>query len=263
MRYTMVVGSPGGWGCAMLKALFFDMDETLCDTSGANEQATRMLGEALRRRYGSELDGEKIARDYVSGIYRHWRDDQAARYLPIIERRGEGAFRVQLLCDLLDAAGADQADAAAASELQRQFDRDRLAAFDFYPGIPEFLAHARQFLTLVVITNGPEFSQVPKIEAVNLSTHVDHIIIGGQEPEQKPARSIFDKALRLADCAAHEAIHVGDSLAADIAGANDSRITSVWIQHQQPLDAELGIEPQHTLMHPSEIPALIRELHPG
>jgi len=54
---------------------------------------------------------------------------------------------------------------------------------------------------------------------------------------------------------------VGDSLATDIAGAHDSGITSIWIQHQQPLDAELGINPGHTLLHPSEIPALIRELH--
>ena len=126
----------------------------------------------------------------------------------------------------------------------------------------EFLAEARQLFTLVVITNGPAFSQVPKVEAVKLADHVDHIIIGGQEPEQKPARSIFDKALKLAGCEAHEAIHVGDSLAADIAGAHNSNITSVWIQHQQPLDAELGIDPHHTVIHPAEIPALIRRLHP-
>lgn len=54
---------------------------------------------------------------------------------------------------------------------------------------------------------------------------------------------------------------MGDSLAADIVGANNSAITSVWIQHQQPLDAELGINPSHTVMHPSEIPALINRLH--
>ncbi len=96
---------------------------------------------------------------------------------------------------------------------------------------------------------------------MKLVEYVDHIIIGGQEPEQKPAASIFFKALELAGCEAHEAIHVGDSLAADIAGAHNSGITSVWIQHQQPLDAELGINPHHTLLHPDEIPEFIKELH--
>lgn len=245
----------------MLKALFLDMDETLCDTGLANQQARELMGVALDELYGPELDGQAVAEAYVAGIYRQWSDRQRERYMPIIKQQSEGAFRLQLILDLLADEGVDDVSEAVAQTLQDNFDRNRLEAFDFYPGIAEFLAEAREYFTLVVITNGPEFSQVPKIEAVNLVEHVDHIIIGGQEPEEKPARSIFDKALKLANCEAHEAIHVGDSLAADIAGAHNSSITSVWIQHQQPLDAELGIDPHHTLLHPSEIPDLIRELH--
>ncbi len=245
----------------MLKALFLDMDETLCDTTAANERAKQLMGQALKVLYGAEFDGKGVANAYVTGIYRQWSDSQHARYMPIIEQQSEGAFRLQLIRDLLAEQGVDDVSVAGAQALQDNFDNDRLAAFDFYPGIAEFLAEARKLLTLVVITNGPEYSQIPKVEAVNLTEHVDHIIIGGQEPEQKPARSIFDKALKLANCEAHEAIHVGDSLATDIAGARISGITTVWIQHQQPLDAELGIDPHHTVLHPSEIPALIRELN--
>lgn len=245
----------------MLKALFLDMDGTLCDTAGANERAKELMAQALQRQYGTEFDGQVFADAYVTGIYRQWSSQQQARYLPIIEQQGEGAFRRQLIRDILAERGVDNISDEAAQALQDGFDKNRLAAFHFYPGIAEFLAEARKLFTLVVITNGPEFSQIPKIEAVKLADKVDHIIIGGQEPEQKPARSIFEKALKLADCEAHEAIHVGDSLAADIAGAQDSSITSVWIAHQQPLDAELGLDPHHTVLHPSEIPDLIRELH--
>lgn len=245
----------------MLKALLLDMDETLCDTEKANAKAKALLAQTVDSTYpvdGVTVRGAVFADHYVSGIYREWSDQQNARYTPIVNDQGEVAFRIQLIRDLLQpvAVSAEQAQ-----QLQNQFDSDRLAAFDFYPGIKAFLRDARQLFTLVVITNGPEFSQIPKVEAVNLAAHVDHIIIGGQEPEQKPARSIFDKALKLANCDASEAIHVGDSLAADIAGAHHSRITSVWIQHQQPLDAELGINPNHTIMHPSELPSLIERLH--
>ena len=245
----------------MLKALFLDMDETLCDTSAANERAKQLMGEALKVLFGAEFDAKGVANTYVTGIYRKWTAQQYARYMPIIEQQGEGAFRRQLIRDLLSEQGVDDVSVADSQALQENFDNDRLAAFDFYPGIAEFLAEARKLFTLVVITNGPEYSQIPKIEAVNLAEHVHHIIIGGQEPEQKPARSIFDKALKLANCEAHEVIHIGDSLAADIAGARNSGITTVWIQHQQPLDAELGIDPHHTVLHPSEIPALIRGFH--
>jgi N-acylneuraminate-9-phosphatase len=245
----------------MLKALFFDLDQTLCDTTSATEQARQLLEQGLQEEFGTECAGQAIASAYVAGVYRQWSDRQRERYLPLIEARGEGAYRLQLLSDLLTEHGVNGVSEVTVSALQHKFDSDRIAAFKFYPGIREFLAETRKLFTLVVITNGPEYSQIPKVQAVDLAAHVDYIIIGGQEPEQKPARSIFDKALKLANCEAHEAIHVGDSLATDIAGAHNSGITSVWIQHQQPLDAELGINPGHTLLHPSEIPALIRDLH--
>ena len=244
----------------MLKALFLDMDETLCDTSRANEQAKRVMDASLVDQYGPKLNGQLVADAYVAGLYRQWSKRQRARYTPIIEQQTESAFRLQLIRDLLADQGVENVSETAARALQGSFDRSRLQAFDFYPGIKEFLAEARKLFTLVVITNGPEFSQIPKLDAVNMVELVDHIIIGGQEPEQKPARSIFEKALRLANCEAHEAIHIGDNLAADIVGAHESGIASVWIQHQQPLDAELGIDPHHTLFHPSELPGFIRVL---
>jgi len=245
----------------MLKALFLDLDETLCDTLGANERAKQLMAQDIEAQYGVSLDGQSFANEYVSGIYREWSDGQRERYMPIIVQQSEEAFRLQLIRDLLAERAVENISDETAQALQKKFDSDRLKAFDFYPGIVAFLAEARKLFTLVVITNGPEFSQVPKVDRVNLSEHVDHIIIGGQEPEEKPAASIFNKALKLANCQAHEVIHIGDSLASDIAGAHNSGITSVWIQHQQPLDAELGINPHHTLLHPSEIPVLIEQLH--
>lgn len=245
----------------MLKALFLDLDETLCDTLGANEQAKHLMAQYIESEYGKNLDGQAFANQYLTGIYREWSDTQQARYMPIIEQQSEEAFRIQLIRDLLSEHGVETISNDKVKAIQDKFDSDRLNAFDFFPGIVAFLAEARKLFTLVVITNGPEFSQVPKVAQVNLAEHVDHIIIGGQEPEQKPAQSIFNKALKLANCQAHEVIHIGDSLATDIAGAINSSITSVWIQHQQPLDAELGINPHHTLFHPSEIPALIEQLH--
>lgn len=245
----------------MLKALFLDMDETLCDTQGANAVATAKMAERASDYYGASIDGSRFAKAYLAGIYREWNKQQRQRYEALLKVHSEEAFRQQLIEDLLKSQEITNIDPDFTKKLQQHFDEERLQAFHFYPGIEDFLANARQLFTLVVITNGPEFSQIPKIEAVQLHKHVDHIIIGGQEPEQKPAASIFTKALALAGCEAHEAIHVGDSLAADIAGAHNSGITSVWIQHQQPLDAELGINPHHTVLHPSEIPALIQELH--
>lgn len=251
------------FGMYMLKALLLDMDETLCDTDKANENAKRLMARYTKPVCGSEFDSERFASEYVAGIYRHWTDEQRECYQPMVDQQGEAVFRIKLIQNLVAQQSSKTIDEVTAKQWQDNFDRDRLEAFDFYPGIVDFLNQARKLFTLVVITNGPELSQIPKVKAVNLADHVDHILIGGQEPEQKPARSIFDKALQLAGCEAHEAIHVGDNLLTDIQGANNAGLTSVWVQHQQPLDAELGINPHHTVMHPSELPELLRGLHTG
>jgi len=244
----------------MLKALFFDMDDTLCDTAYANKMAKKLFAEACHAALGKPFDAAGLAEEYVRCIYREWQGDEETRYMPLIASKGERGFRVQLIADLLQTFAGATVGTDVADELQTKFDADRLQYYDFYPGIVDFLVDAKRYFTLVVITNGPEHSQLPKLAAVNMDQYVDHIIVGGQEPAQKPAKSIFDKALALAGCKASEAIHVGDSLAADIQGAHNATITSVWIQHQQPLDAELGLNPHHTLLHPDEIPALIRQL---
>ncbi|PCK00658.1 MAG: N-acylneuraminate-9-phosphatase [Alteromonadaceae bacterium] len=244
----------------MLKALFLDMDDTLCDTQVANAGAMTKMGQKLTSLYGEQFDSEGTIQAYLTGIYRQWSEPQRERYMAIIEAEGESAYRVQLIRDLVAAQGQAAPDQATAQSMQDQFDLDRIAGFDFYPGIEAFLAEARKTLTLVVITNGPIFSQHPKVNAVNMKAHVDHILIGGEEPEEKPAPSIFQKALQLAECEAHEAVHFGDSLVTDIGGANATSIPSVWIQHDQVLDLNLGGEPKYTLTHPREIPSLVTQL---
>jgi N-acylneuraminate-9-phosphatase len=244
----------------VLKALFLDMDETLCDTNKANIVAKHELAKSAQILCGDSLNSEKFAERYVQGIYRQWTASEQQKYMQIIEQQSEDAFRVQLIQDLL----ADMQQPAVTMEdallLQHCFDKERLAAFDFFPGIELFLKNMRKHMTLVVITNGPEFSQVPKVERVNLAQHVDHIIIGGQEKEQKPERSIFTKALRLAACENHEVIHIGDGLTPDIGGANASHIKSVWVRHNQSFDKNLGITPDYIVEHPDAIPGLVEQL---
>lgn len=240
-----------------IKALLLDMDETLCDTPKANEVARLKMAKTVESLY-STVNADQFSLSYLRGIYRDWTKAQKNRYMPIIEQESESAFRVQLICDLLAEQGETSISKQQAMALQDHFDHERLEAFDFYPGMLDFLLKARERFKLIVITNGPEFSQIPKVESVNLAQYVDHIIIGGQEPEQKPAVSIFNKALALARCQADEALHLGDSLAADIAGANNAGIKSIWIQHHQAVNPD--ITPTYTVEHPTQLPDLIANI---
>jgi len=241
----------------MLKAIFLDLDETLCDTTGANNQALQIMAAKAKSLLGARINDQAFAAMYLKGIYRDFDQRYSELLLPVND---EGAFRIALVKLILTDLGIVEVSDDLAQALQTTFDDARTACFDFFPTIKQLLLDLRSRFTLVVITNGPEFSQVTKVEAVNLTEFVDHIIIGGQEPEQKPAVSIFHKALRLAGCDASEAIHIGDSLMADIAGASNSRIASVWVSHGQDLDESLGIAPTHIIETPLQLPSLIEVL---
>ncbi|TOM32265.1 HAD family hydrolase [Vibrio parahaemolyticus] len=209
----------------MLKAIFFDMDETLCATSQADKAAGQKFAAWIQQTYPQVSDPQAFLQRYLQGVYKKLNAEfpQLVALLP-----DENAFRCGLIQRILAEDGI-HIDAEQAQQAQHYFDSARMGAFTFFPGVKEMLTDLRKHYKLVVITNGPIFSQHPKLKATQMDEWVDHIIVGGEEPEEKPAASIFQKALNLVDIKPEEALHIGDSLAADIAGANNMGILSVWV----------------------------------
>ncbi|EGQ7651805.1 HAD family hydrolase [Vibrio parahaemolyticus] len=209
----------------MLKAIFFDMDETLCGTSQADKAAGQKFAAWIQQTYPQVSDPQAFLQRYLQGVYKKLNAEfpQLVALLP-----DENAFRCGLIQTILAENGI-HINAEQAQQAQHYFDSARMGAFTFFPGVKEMLTDLRKHYKLVVITNGPIFSQHPKLKATQMDEWVDHIIVGGEEPEEKPAASIFQKALNLVDVKPEEALHIGDSLAADIAGANNMGILSVWV----------------------------------
>nr|WP_275138925.1 HAD family hydrolase [Vibrio parahaemolyticus] len=212
-------------GAPVLKAIFFDMDETLCGTSQADKAAGQKFAAWIQQTYPQVSDPQSFLQRYLQGVYKKLNAEfpQLVALLP-----DENAFRCGLIQTILAEDGI-HINAEQAQQAQHYFDSARMGAFTFFPGVKEMLTDLRKHYKLVVITNGPIFSQHPKLKATQMDEWVDHIIVGGEEPEEKPAASIFQKALNLVDIKPEEALHIGDSLAADIAGANNMGILSVWV----------------------------------
>lgn len=86
-------------------------------------------------------------------------------------------------------------------------------------------------LRLGVISNwvwgGPEL-----LHDVELARHFDGVVISARVGFQKPDPGIFGHALELLDVAPEQAIHVGDSYAADVVGARRAGITPVLIERR-------------------------------
>ncbi|MCY4045145.1 MAG: HAD-IA family hydrolase [Cellvibrionales bacterium] len=238
----------------MIKALFFDMDETLCDTSLADAKAKQTLITEIDPFVDGANTAESIACEYIEGIYKRLSKEREAQLYPITD---ESTFRKKLLALLFDEAGYPQTQDIIDS-LQNNFNKNRKGALGFYATLEDALASWKNDYIIGIITNGPEYSQVLKIEAIGLKKYADFILIGGLEKEEKPAVSIFEKALRLAQVSASEAIHFGDKLSTDVLGANQTGIQSVWISHGK--DNNEGIVPDVTLDAPLDMIDFIQQL---
>ncbi|MGR5246635.1 HAD family hydrolase [Vibrio alfacsensis] len=239
----------------MLKAIFFDMDETLCGTSQADKVAGQKFSAWIQKTYPQIIDSEAFVQRYLQGVYKKLNNEfpHLVSLLP-----DENAFRCGLIQTVLAEHGI-HIDTAQAQQAQHYFDAARMGAFTFLPGVKEMLINLRQHYKLVVITNGPTFSQYPKLKATQMSEWVDYIIVGGEEPEEKPAASIFHKALNLVDAKPEEALHIGDSLPADIAGANNMGILSVWVNATDSINPT-DIKPNYEVKETVELNEILKTL---
>jgi len=90
----------------------------------------------------------------------------------------------------------------------------------------------------------------------------DFVITSAACGIRKPHPRIFQLALEHFDIAPDQAMMIGDSLEADIQGANDLGIYSIWITRraEMPPDGELGIQPMAVIPTLSELPPLLASI---
>jgi len=217
----------------VIKVISFDLDDTLCDTKYANNKGLEALADTVKALY-SNVDAKSFAFRYNEGIHRRFSQKESDYFLPI---KCEKSFRLSLIDFHLKNLDANNTSVNDIELIQSAFDAARIKHFNFYPNVKELLVRLKQQYKIIIITNGPVFSQHIKIETVNLNHYVDFIIVGGEEPHQKPHQSIFKKAMTVMNCNEDECIHIGDSYECDIVGANDAGIKSVWITSSNSIES--------------------------
>jgi len=229
-----------------LKAVFFDLDDTLVLTSEHDKRAFR----AVQERAAAEVAGLDVEA-LLAGFKRRFKKTPWDEEYKVEVTEWRAGLWAEALTE---AAGTEQERAAAVgATLQEVFDSTRLSAFPFVEGVEELIAEiARRGLTPVIITNGHHKVQRDKLAACDAARLFEHIIVGGEEvlagrPE-KPAEGIFLKACELAQCAPAEALHVGDSLGTDVQGAINAGLkASVWVHPAAPAAPEPGPQPTFTV----------------
>ena len=154
----------------MIKVISFDLDDTLCDTKLANIKGLEAMECKVNSLYSGLIDSKLFSHSYNEGIHRRLTSDEETLFLPI---SCEKNFRLSLINYLLKKLGLALAKENDIYAIQSAFDENRIKSFDFYPDVKKLLVRLNKQYRIVVITNGPTFSQHAKIEAINLKRYVE------------------------------------------------------------------------------------------
>lgn len=231
-----------------IRAVFLDMDHTLCDTKRADKLALLDFKQSLIATYGHD-NAVKIAMNYLRVIYGE------NRHLAGWEKEPDETeieFRAKLLEKTAKEICETESNRNDLIDFAQLFMDLRIKHFSFFPKVEDMLLKLRSSYKLILVSNGPLFSQKPKIAKVCMSEYVDHIILGGALAHEKPHPSIFALACKKAKCMPSEAIHVGDKLDSDIKGANNFGITSIWVKPEKDVSNPNPV-PDHIISHICEL----------
>lgn len=197
-----------------LKAVFFDLDETLVE----NKIPVREL--FARMYFDFE---EQLGANNKELFFTALRVNAANLWSTMFESRisPEQQF-VNCFASCVKATGSAN-DQQALTIARNMFDHyENLSSNNvvFHDGAVEVLAQLNNRGVITgLITNGMEQIQLGKIHALDIHNKVDHVTISAQARAHKPHAPVFELALRRAKVSAEHAIQIGDHVTNDVAGA--------------------------------------------
>ena len=190
-----------------IRLVSFDLDHTLIDFEPLALSALQAKADYLRDKAGFETTPAALqaSRDRFAAT-------PEGQHLPFLAQRRAG------LAALLGPKLAHHVEPAMA-----RFAKVRFGPAPLMPGAEQILALLARRYTLAALSNGnTDPGDTP------LAPHFARVFLEGATPWKKPDPRVFRALCAALEVSPRETVHVGDNLAADVAGARAAGITPVW-----------------------------------
>ncbi|KAJ1627991.1 HAD-like domain-containing protein [Pavlovales sp. CCMP2436] len=220
----MVAAAPG----RRCNAVLFDLDDTLVPTSQIDAEAIAGASALGAKRLGlgpQEAAGMAAAFVVLLG---------AKPFPPAGSAESIAVWRTRLWARALAPRGGGE---PFAGEVHDSWSSARLAKFVLAPDVRAMVQRLQaDGYRTGVVTNGHAEVQRAKAGACDLrGLFGERVVVSGEQPECKPARSIFETSLALIGARADETVMVGDRLDTDIQGGiNAELLATVWVRGDAP-----------------------------
>lgn len=201
-----------------IKAMTFDLDDTLYDNRPIIRQVERQMVEWLHQRHPIsasqplswwyDLKRTLAEQDtWLPNDVTLWRYKQIERGLTLL------GYQPQ------------QAQQAATEAIEQVL--ELRSNFTVPSESHQVLSELAKSVPLVAITNGNV-----DVDRIGLSNYFSLVLKAGPDGHAKPHRDLFNKAQQFLSLPADEILHVGDHLVSDVLGARKSGMKACWFNDQ-------------------------------
>ena len=250
----------------MIKAILFDMDDTLYDLAQPFYQAYHEVflkeEEPCRKLWDAAKaggDGRKPPdADWMERLFLASRkySDQIFASAQTREISEEEMFIYRIRQALADFG--ERISEEKAMEFQKAYEKYQ-QQITLSETIRRLLELCRSRFVLGIITNGVSEHQRNKIQVLKLEQYIakENIFVSGEVGVPKPSPEIFAHALHKLGIAPQQAYFIGDSFENDIAGAKGAGLSAIWFcRCGQTVSG--GVQPDLTVTRESVLYSLVQ-----
>ncbi|MGF1685934.1 HAD family hydrolase [Photobacterium japonica] len=199
--------------------IFFDLDNTLLDHDGAEQDAITAFADVHHAMIIDCPDG-------IGQAWRHITDQQRARW-----RAGELNFE-QLRRARISALFKQPLTEAQADALSTEYYRIYQQHWRLFDDVLPALHVLRNIAPLAIITNGFAFQQEAKLTTTQIRPYFSHLVASEHVGAAKPAPAIFQHALRLSQKPASSCWYIGNHPVNDAQAAAKLGFKAVWLNRE-------------------------------
>ena len=207
-----------------IKAIFFDLDDTLLDDTISSERSAALAASELAGDRG--VTPEDLAVSYMREAMHFWESLE-----PGAPKPPSGAIRPRLWRAALRSHGIEDSDLA--QRLAVRYDTIRIERVELFPETLPVLHALHGRYKMAIITNGFAETHDAKIARLGLAHLFDAVVLAGEMELAKPHPAVFAHAMQQLDVSAEESVMVGDRFDRDIVGAHGAGMRAIWVNSRR------------------------------
>ena len=199
----------------MIKAIIFDLDNTLIDRQKA-------FKEMLERKFHAMFDDEELIQKMINDILK-WDHNGTVERIDVFKKWAEIYHITKISPEQLDKEWSNESGSVAF----------------LFDDVRDTLKELKKKYKIAVLTNGNASSQRRKLNTINIYDLLDYSLVSSEYGVRKPDKKIFEYTAKQLDLKTEECSYVGDNYKIDILGSRNAGMLPVFISRNNEIHEDV------------------------